>query len=74
MTGHAEAQSVPDRLLYSASEVAVLLGCSRSYVYELIGNDRLESVRLGKLIRVPRVSLEAYIERLREVSAQALAG
>jgi excisionase family DNA binding protein len=51
-----------DRWAYTASEVGVLMGISRSQAYALIKSGTLPSVRLGgKLVRVPRESLRAWI-------------
>lgn len=55
-----------DKLLYSPSEAAALVGVGRSTLYELIGSGAIESVRIGTLRRVPARALEEYVDRLRE--------
>jgi len=52
-------------LLLSVREVAERLGCGRTFVYELISSGQLETVKLGRLRRVPVAALDALVERLR---------
>lgn len=52
-------------LLLSVGEVARALGVGRSKTYELIAAGELEVVHIGRCARVPLVSAEAYVERLR---------
>ena len=58
----------PERLLYSVREVAELLSLGRVKVYELLATGKIESVKLDGSRRIPRDSLEAYIDRLRAES------
>jgi excisionase family DNA binding protein len=51
-------------LLLRVSEVAERLGCGRTFVYELISSGELETVKLGRLRRVPVAALDALVERL----------
>lgn len=62
-----------DKLLLSADEVAMMLGCGRTYVFELISEGLLESVKIGRLRRVPTDAVVAYVEQLR-VDARAERG
>ena len=41
------------------------LAVGRSTVYELIGNGHLETVHIGRSVRVTIASLEAFVERKR---------
>ena len=52
-------------LLLTITDVAERLGCGRTFVYELISSGELETVKLGRLRRVPVAALDALIERLR---------
>ncbi len=54
-----------EKLLLSAEDVAEALTISRTRVYEILAAGELFSVRLGKVRRIPRESLEEYIEKLR---------
>jgi excisionase family DNA binding protein len=56
-----------ERLAYRPTEVAVVIGLSRSKVYELIARGEIPSIRLGGKILVPA-------ESVRKVIAEALAG
>ena len=50
-----------DKLLLKPSEVGQVLGIGRSLVYGLIAQGVIPSVRLGRTIRVPKDSLEKWI-------------
>ncbi len=49
------------RELLRVYEVARLLGIGRSKTYELIARGDLPSLRIGRLVRVPRHALEQWI-------------
>ena len=51
-----------EKLAYRVSEVAELLGMSRSGVYALVVSRTLPSVRLGGSIRVPADALRAWLK------------
>ena len=53
----------PDRLAYRPSEVARVLGLSRSKTYELIATGELPSMKIGGSIRVPVDDLRVWIAR-----------
>jgi excisionase family DNA binding protein len=48
--------------LLKATEVARVLGIGRTRVYELMAAGELPVVRIGRFVRVPRRSLESWIE------------
>jgi len=52
-----------DQLLLTVSEAAKLLRIGRNLAYELVARGEIPSVRLGRVIRVPRSSLEQWLER-----------
>lgn len=57
-------------------EVATILRISLSQTYELIARGQIPSVKIGRIIRVPRTALEQYLRveddaSHREVSAKA---
>lgn len=54
-------------LLLSPAEAARELGIGRDRTYELIRKGRLESIRFGRVIKVPRKGLEAFIAQELEV-------
>ena len=48
-------------LLLTVSEVQEALGIGRNSTYALIQSGKLKSIRVGKLIKVPRAALEEYL-------------
>ncbi len=50
-------------ILLRPEEVQVLLGISRSQVYELMRTGRLPVVRIGRSVRVPTAQLLAQVEK-----------
>lgn len=50
-----------EKLVYSVSEVAYLLGISRSYAYELVRKGTIPAIVLGKKRIVPKEKLEKWI-------------
>jgi excisionase family DNA binding protein len=46
------------RLFYRVSELADVIGCSKSKAYELVASGAIPSVRIGTLLRVPSSALE----------------
>jgi excisionase family DNA binding protein len=60
---NALLDAVVNKLLLDVREVAALLGCGKTYVYELLARGELPWVKLGRLTRIPRSSLEAFVSR-----------
>jgi len=50
-----------EKMLLKPSEVSQALGIGRSLVYELISQGEIPSVRVGRCVRVPKASLEKWI-------------
>jgi excisionase family DNA binding protein len=57
------ANDTDGALLLKVWEAARLLRISRNLAYELVAKGELPAVRLGRVIRVPRYGLEAWIAR-----------
>jgi excisionase family DNA binding protein len=55
---------VPRRVLYRVEEAVVLLGLSRSQLYELIRLRRLQTVTEGRVRLIPAAAIEAYVSLL----------
>jgi excisionase family DNA binding protein len=53
------------RLLYSVTEAARLLGVGRTYMFRLIAAGEIESIKVGKLRKIPFDALDRYIDRQR---------
>lgn len=52
-------------LLLRVEEAARCLGIARTLMYELVGSGQVQSVRVGRLRRIPVASLHAYVDELR---------
>jgi len=59
-----------NKLLYTPTEAADLLGVSRSTLYELLRAGEIASVRIGRSRRVPATALIAYVDRLAEYAGR----
>jgi len=53
------------KLLLGIPQAAEAIGCGRSYLYELIGEGRIETVKLGKRRLVVAESVQAFVASLR---------
>lgn len=47
--------------LLTVEEIAAFLRCGRGTAYALIARGELPSVRIGRLVRVPRAAIEALV-------------
>jgi excisionase family DNA binding protein len=54
-----------EQLLHSPEESAVLLGVSRSQVFEMLARGEIESFKIGRLRKIPREAITDYIKRRR---------
>ena len=52
-----------ERLLLTVEEAARRLGIGRSLAWRLVRSGELPSVRLGRLVRVPERTLQAWLDR-----------
>jgi excisionase family DNA binding protein len=50
-----------DRLLLTVPQAARILSIGTTLAYELVGRGVLPHVRLGRALRVPRATLEAWV-------------
>lgn len=53
-----------DKRIYQISEVADILGISKSYTYQMIKEEKIPVVRLGKRIIIPKPKFDAWFEQL----------
>lgn len=54
----------PERVLLTAEEAAERLGIGRTLMYRLLRDGEIESVRIGRLCRVPVSAIHDYATRL----------
>jgi excisionase family DNA binding protein len=59
-------------LLLRVEEAAARLGIARTLMYQLVSTREVESVRVGRLRRIPVRCLEEYVERLRGVGLRSM--
>ena len=59
-----------DRILYSCTEAAALMGLGRSLVYQLVMRGDLHSIKLGRARRIPAKALDEYIQRLQSEQSE----
>lgn len=55
---------MPERVMLTAEEAAERLCIGRTLMYELIRCGEIESVRIGKLRRIPASAIQDYAARL----------
>jgi excisionase family DNA binding protein len=58
-------------LLLRVEEAAVRLGIARTKMYQLVRTGEVESVRLGRLRRIPVACLDEYVDDPRSRPASA---
>lgn len=58
-------------LLLRIEEAALRLGVKRTTMYHLVRRGEIESVRIGRLRRIPQACLEEYVEDLRTRPAES---
>lgn len=63
-----------EKLLHSPEETATMLDLSRSQTAEMIARGEIESFKIGRLRKIPRDAIDAYIERLRADAGTQTAG
>ena len=59
-------EDVSPKLLLRIEEAAKQLGIGRSLMYRLVMSGAIESVRLGRLRRIPAECLGEHVRRLRD--------
>lgn len=61
----------PLRLVLTIEEAVERLGIGRTLMYALVSAGEVESVRIGRLRRVPTDALDDYVLRLRALGGAA---
>ena len=62
----ARTETIMEKLLLTADEVASSLGVGRSRVYDLIRTRELPSVKIGRVRRVPAEAVRRFVAQLTE--------
>lgn len=55
---------LPERVLLTVEEAGEQLGIGRTLLYKLIANGEIESIRIGRLRRVPTAAIQDYASRI----------
>lgn len=53
-----------EKRIYQITEIAEILGISKSYVYQLIKEEKIPVVKLGRRIIIPKPKFDAWFEQL----------
>lgn len=59
-----EAEPLVEPVLLSPDQAAKALGCGRTQVYSLLAQERLRSVKIGRLRRIPAAEISRYVDAL----------
>ncbi|MEU3272537.1 helix-turn-helix domain-containing protein [Saccharomonospora sp. NPDC006951] len=59
-----QPRQMPARVMFTAEEAAEQLGIGRTMMYRLLRDGDIESVRIGRLRRVPASAIQDYAARL----------
>lgn len=54
---------MPERVLLTIEEAAEQLGIGRTLMYKLIAHGEIDSIRIGRLRRVPTAAIRDYTSR-----------
>lgn len=57
-------EKTDDRLVYGVPEAGAMLGLSRNASYEAAKRGDLPTIRIGKLIRVPKAAFNRMLENV----------
>lgn len=62
-------QTAPlESLLFTAEEVASLLGIGRTKVFEMLASGELSAIRIGRCVRISKAQLETWVDEKLEVA------
>jgi excisionase family DNA binding protein len=68
-----ERSVLEQAILLRVEDAARRLGIARTLMFRLIKDGEVESIRVGRLRRVPVESLEEYVDRLRQAQKSSAA-
>lgn len=57
-----------EKMVYNVTEVATLLGISKSYAYQLVKEKKLPVLDFGKRKVIPKISLEKWMQEQINIS------
>lgn len=59
-----EPNDIP--LVLKVEELMSILSIGRNTAYELVRSGQISSIRIGRIYRIPRASLEEYLQKMSE--------
>lgn len=54
-------------LVLKVEELMSILSIGRNTAYELVRSGQISSIRIGRIYRIPRASLEEYLQKMSEL-------
>lgn len=63
-TGSCSSQTRREKKTYSVQEVAEILDISKTKAYELCKNPEFRIIRLGRTIRISKISFDKWLNNL----------
>ena len=58
-----DKQAVSEKRTYSVQEIADILQISRSKAYQLCDGKEFKVIKLGRLVRISKISFDEWLER-----------
>lgn len=59
---YRKGSNAMEKLVYNATEMAEVLGISRSYAYQLIKQKKVPVIEIGNKMMVPKKQLQRWID------------
>lgn len=59
---YRKGNNAMEKLVYNATEMAEILGISRSYAYQLIKQKKVPVIEIGNKMMVPKKQLQRWID------------
>jgi len=67
---HGKESGMSEDFLLTPDEVCALLGIGRSHLAVMLKRGEIQSIKIGKLRRIPRAALDVWLQERLEASAQ----
>ena len=66
MSEHSCPKAAALPLVLKVEELMSILSIGRNTAYELVRSGQISSIRIGRIYRIPRASLEEYLQKMSE--------
>lgn len=54
------------KAMYTVNDLARILACGKTKAWGIVNSDQIQTVRVGRLVRVEQEALEDFIEKNRQ--------